>query len=44
MTLVSAVAVLYSFWILTVSAASYVVRIDNLTNLFSAIFDAAGEP
>jgi ABC-2 type transport system permease protein len=43
-TLLTAVAVLYSLWILTVSAAFYVVRIDNLTNLFSAIFDAARWP
>jgi ABC-2 type transport system permease protein len=43
-TLVTAVAVLYSLWILTVSAAFFVVRIDNLTNLFSAIFDAARWP
>jgi ABC-2 type transport system permease protein len=40
----SAVAVLYSLWILTVSAAFYVVRVDNLTHLFSAIFDAARWP
>jgi ABC-2 type transport system permease protein len=43
-TLGTAVAVLYSLWILTVSAAFYVVSIDNLTNLFSAIFDAARWP
>ena len=41
---VSAIAVLYSLWILTVSAAFYVVRVDNLTHLFSAIFDAARWP
>jgi ABC-2 type transport system permease protein len=35
---------LYSLWILTVSAAFYVVRIDNLTFLFSAVFDAARWP
>lgn len=35
---------LYSMWILTVSAAFYVVRIDNLTYLFGAIFDAARWP
>jgi ABC-2 type transport system permease protein len=39
-----AVSVLYSSWILTVSAAFYVVRVDNLTHLFSAIFDAARWP
>jgi ABC-2 type transport system permease protein len=36
--------VLYSLWILTVSAAFYVVKIDNLTHLFGAIFDAARWP
>jgi ABC-2 type transport system permease protein len=35
---------LYSLWILTVSAALYVVRVDNLTHLFDAIFDAARWP
>jgi ABC-2 type transport system permease protein len=35
---------LYSLWILTVSAAFYVVRVDNLTHLFDAIFDAARWP
>lgn len=39
-----AVLVLYSLWILTVSAAFYVGRIDNLRYLFSAIFDAARWP
>jgi len=38
------VVLLYSMWILTVSAAFYVVRIDNLTYLFGAIFDAARWP
>lgn len=42
--MVAAVVVLYSLWILTVSAAFYVVRIDNLTQLFSAVFDAARWP
>ena len=42
--MLAAVAVLYSLWILTVSAAFYVVRIDNLTHLFSAVFDAARWP
>ena len=41
---VVAVAVLYSFAVLTVSAAFYAVRLDNLTHLFSAIFDAARWP
>jgi ABC-2 type transport system permease protein len=42
--MVTAVIVLYSLWILTVSAAFYVVRIDNLSQLFSAVFDAARWP
>jgi ABC-2 type transport system permease protein len=42
--MVAAVTALYSLWILTVSAAFYVVRIDNLTHLFSAIFDAGRWP
>jgi ABC-2 type transport system permease protein len=42
--LVVATSVLYSLWILTVSAAFYVVKIDNLTNLFNSIFDAARWP
>jgi len=42
--LVTATALLYSLWILTVSAAFYVVKIDNLTNLFNSIFDAARWP
>lgn len=41
---VAAVSVLYSLWILTVSGAFYVVRVDNLTYLFSAIFDAGRWP
>ena len=39
-----AVVLLYSMWILTVSAAFFVVRIDNLSYLFGAIFDAARWP
>jgi ABC-2 type transport system permease protein len=39
-----AIVVLYSIWILTVSAAFYVVRIDNLSQLFNAVFDAARWP
>jgi ABC-2 type transport system permease protein len=35
---------LYSLWILSVSAAFYVVKVDNLTHLFSSIFDAARWP
>ncbi len=39
-----AVATLYSLWILIVSLAFYVVKVDNLTYLFSSIFDAARWP
>jgi len=35
---------LYSLWILTVSLAFYVVKVDNLTYLFTSIFDAARWP
>jgi ABC-2 type transport system permease protein len=42
--LVTSVALLYAMWILTVSAAFYVVKIDNLTYLFSSVFDAARWP
>jgi ABC-2 type transport system permease protein len=42
--LVAAVAVLYSFVVLAVSAAFFAVRLDNLTHLFSAVFDAARWP
>lgn len=35
---------LYSMWILIVSAAFYVVKVDNLTYLFGSIFDAARWP
>jgi ABC-2 type transport system permease protein len=42
--MLAAVTALYSIWILTVSAAFYVVRVDNLSQLFVAIFDAARWP
>jgi ABC-2 type transport system permease protein len=42
--LITSTLLLYSLWILTVSAAFYVVRVDNLTFLFSSIFDAARWP
>jgi len=35
---------LYSIWILVVSAAFFVVKVDNLSFLFSSIFDAARWP
>ena len=40
----SATLLLYSLWILIVSAAFFVVKVDNLTYLFSSIFDAARWP
>ena len=42
--LCTSVLLLYSLWILTVSAAFYVVRVDNLTYFFTSIFDAARWP
>lgn len=36
--------ILYSMWILTVCAAFYVVKVDNLSYLFASIFDAARWP
>ncbi|HVZ74275.1 MAG TPA: ABC-2 family transporter protein [Polyangia bacterium] len=39
-----AVLVLYSFWILVVSAAFWVVKVDNLSYLFQSLFDAARWP
>jgi ABC-2 type transport system permease protein len=42
--LMLAIVILYSLWILVVSAAFYVGRIDNLRFLFLAVFDAARWP
>ena len=42
--LACAAVTLYSIWILVVSAAFYVVKVDNLSYLFSSIFDAARWP
>jgi ABC-2 type transport system permease protein len=42
--MLAAVTVLYSLWMLTVSAAFHFVRIDNLSQLFNAVFDAARWP
>lgn len=42
--LITATIMLYALWILTVSAAFYVVKIDNLTSFFSSVFDAARWP
>ena len=41
---VCAMIILQSLWMLSVSLAFYVVRVDNLTVLFGAIFDAARWP
>lgn len=40
----AATLVLYSMWIVIVSTAFYVVKVDNLTYMFSSIFDAARWP
>lgn len=40
----AAVLILYSLWILVISASFYVIRIDNLTYLFNSVFDAARWP
>jgi ABC-2 type transport system permease protein len=43
-TMCAAVAILYAIWIVTVATAFYFVRIDNLSQLFNAVFDAARWP
>ncbi|NOZ07000.1 MAG: hypothetical protein GXP41_11735 [Chloroflexi bacterium] len=42
--LCSATVLLYSLWLLMVTTAFWFVRIDNITHLFSAIFDAGRFP
>jgi ABC-2 type transport system permease protein len=42
--LLCATVTLYSLWILVISAAFHVVKVDNLSYLFSSIFDAARWP
>ena len=42
--LATSVLLLYSLWILTVCAAFFVVKVDNLTYFFTSIFDAARWP
>jgi len=42
--LACATVVLYALWILVISAAFYVVKIDNLSFLFLSIYDAARWP
>ncbi|HVZ86936.1 MAG TPA: ABC-2 family transporter protein [Polyangia bacterium] len=39
-----AVVILYSIWILVISAAFWVVKVDNLSYLFGSLFDAARWP
>ena len=39
-----AVLILYSIWILVVSAAFWVVKVDNLTYLFGSLFDVGRWP
>src|SRR5512142_3143677 len=39
-----AALILYSVWILVISAAFFVVKVDNLSFLFTSIFDAARWP
>jgi ABC-2 type transport system permease protein len=41
---VLAVLILYSFWILVVCAAFWVVKVDNLSYLFGSVFDAGRWP
>ena len=41
---VCAALILYSLWILVISAAFFVVKVDNLSYLFVSIFDAARWP
>ena len=40
--LLSGVVILYSLWLLVVTAAFWVVRLDNLAYLFNALFDLRG--
>ncbi len=44
LVLVCSIAILHSLWTLGVSLAFYVVKVDNLTILFGAVFDAARWP
>jgi ABC-2 type transport system permease protein len=44
LVLFASIAILHSLWTLGVSVAFYVVKVDNLTMLFGAVFDAARWP
>ena len=39
-----AIVILYSIWILVISASFWVVKVDNLSYLFGSLFDAARWP
>lgn len=42
--LVMATALLYSLWLVIVSVSFFAVKVDNLSNLFASLFDAARWP
>lgn len=42
--LCSSIAILYGLWMLAVSSAFYLVKVDNIAYLFDSIFDAARWP
>jgi ABC-2 type transport system permease protein len=42
--LILAIIILYSIWILVVSASFWVIKVDNLSYLFGSLFDAARWP
>ncbi len=42
--LTASIAFLYAFWLVAASTAFYVIRIDNITYLFSSVLDAARWP
>jgi ABC-2 type transport system permease protein len=42
--LILAIVILYSIWILVVSASFWVIKVDNLSYLFGSLFDAARWP
>ena len=42
--LLASVTILYALWMLAISAAFHVVKVDNLRYLFGAVFDAARWP
>jgi ABC-2 type transport system permease protein len=44
LVLASAIVILYSLWILVVSAAFFVVKVDNLSFLLLSVYDAARWP